>query len=111
MYVVTFADFPMPLDHPDDIKRNLDSGRNLALQNTKGTLVAEKEITVNNHPGREIRVKMTGARMSERIFVVDHRMYQVAVVLPEIESAAEKVKPFQESSAAYFLNSFKLNPK
>lgn len=111
MYVVTFADFPTPLDAPEDIKQNLDAGRNLALKNIGGTLVSEKDLTLSRHPGREMAITRARARVRERIFLAGRRMYQVAAVLPDIENAAANVKDLQETSAAYFLNSFQLTGK
>jgi hypothetical protein len=104
--VVLYADYP-----PDLIQRgNTDAGLEGACQGMaregRLTLLSEKTIAMNGHPGREVNFESQpgspGAKFTgrARLYLVGNRLYQVFI--------AGRPGVIQSDTLDAFLNSFKL---
>lgn len=76
----------------------LDIGRDSGLQMTGSTLVSEKRITIDGHPGRHLVAKgQDGGFYYSRIAVGDHGAFYSANAGPRSEAATKKALAFLES--------------
>lgn len=76
-------------DYPKDIQKKpskelLDSGRDGAVENLNGKLLAEADFTFQGYPGREFSI-IAGQGENRifyltRVFIVGSRMYQLQVM-------------------------------
>ena len=103
-YMVAYNDYPQYLVRNANVDEMLDGARDGAVDNVNGTLVGERRIRLQGHPGRELWIEATmkGQRglAQARIYLVDARLYQVI--------AGGLKDSFSESNAERFLNSFLL---
>jgi len=98
-YMVVYND--MPQWNPEDVDFILDSGRDRGIVSLKGKLLKEKDIWIDGHPGREIKiVGADGFIYFSRMYLVKYRFYQVSVTTLGEDASSPNV--------ARFLNSFKL---
>jgi hypothetical protein len=58
----------------------LDSLRDNALSSIQGELLEEKRLTIQGHPGRDIRAVVRGHDYDNRILVVGNRVYSLMIV-------------------------------
>ena len=105
-FVVAYSDYPAAIVTESDPQMLLDSSRDGAISNLRGTLVQEEKIELESHPGRSLLINATTetgepAVIDARIYLVNNRLYQILVVTPEKDTDPIK--------AAEFLNSFTLN--
>lgn len=104
-YVVAYSDYPSEIvdqTNPDEL---LNSSRDGAITNLGGTLVSEEEIDLEGNPGRSLVIDTAAgteeaATINSRIYLVDNRLYQILVVVPEGEGVVD---------SETFLESFELN--
>jgi hypothetical protein len=98
-FVVSYTDYPPGLKVDSKDKR-LEQGAKAAAENAGGNLRGEpKPIKLDGHPGREIVIEKDGAVIAKvRLYLVDHRLYQVMVL-----GAAK------EKDVSTFFDSFRLN--
>jgi hypothetical protein len=107
-YVVAYSDFPFNLEEPETIKQNLDNGRDMGVKGVDGRLLEEKEITVEGHPGRYLKVQAgNGGIIRSKIIIVGNRNYTLVVVTND-QGAPEATLRFHEEIASKFHDSFKL---
>lgn len=111
-FLVMYMNLPYPAEDAQTSKRLLDGGRDLALADTKAQLLSENEMWLDDHPGRELLVKFPKTIMRARIFLIEHRMYTLGVLLPYDESNQEVIQDAVELMANRYFASFKkLSPK
>jgi len=97
-YGIIYNDVPGAIA---DVQKYLDERRNGAVLTSKGTLISEKKISIEGHPGREIKLKTAdNMQYTGRLYFIDGRFYQVIVTAPAEVNA--------EAVSAKFLDSFKL---
>lgn len=106
-YTVSYTEYPeeyIKLLHENNlVEKALEDGKNAVLRKTKGTLVSETKINLNNYAGREIYYQKPGDKIVKlRIYLVNKRLYQI---LAETTTKKEK---FLTKSIGGFLNSFTL---
>lgn len=106
VYVVAYSDYPPDLVAQNDPTTLLDGSRDGAVSNVGGTLINEDTIDLEGNPGRSLIIDTqteTGeaATVHARLYLVDNRLYQVLVVVPQ--TAAEQV------NVSTFLDSFTLS--
>jgi hypothetical protein len=97
IYLVAFSDHePAPKPETDDQK--LDRARDAALALSKGRLLEEKKLTLQQHTGREVRIEVEGkVIVRARLFVVKKRLYQVMVVGPKETADSKDTQRFLDS--------------
>ncbi len=87
---------------PDEL---LSIARDGGLKNAQGTLIAEKQITVDGHPARDIQAHTTGnSAYDARLVLVGNRMYMLMVI--DTSKRSRDAKNVQK-----FFDSFKTNAK
>ncbi|MBN2378454.1 hypothetical protein JXM67_01445 [candidate division WOR-3 bacterium] len=91
----------MPSWNPDDADYILDKARDRGLASLNGKLLSEKDITLDFHPGREVKIRSPeGFYYRSRMYLVDDKFYQVSVTTVAEESSSANITKF--------LSSFKL---
>jgi hypothetical protein len=79
-YLVNSTEIPADAEKESDEQR-LDSARDGAVTNSKGKLIEEKKITLDDKPGRQLVIEQPGGLYSQvRVFMVDNRLIQAAAV-------------------------------
>lgn len=73
----------------------------LAGVGSKGKLISETDISLNEHPGREMKIDFSDSLSIARFYIVRSRVYQVIASLPA-------VKKDEEPAAIKILDSFKV---
>ncbi|BAZ79772.1 hypothetical protein NIES73_10180 [Sphaerospermopsis kisseleviana NIES-73] len=109
-YTVAYIDYPE--EYIELLKRNnqveaaIDTGKKTALENAKGTLISEEQMSLEGHFGKEVNYTKPGDKIvKQRIFLVDRRLYQVSA------ETTTKMQKFLTKSISGFCDSFKLLPK
>ncbi len=100
-FIVGYIDGPKAVE--TDGKPALDVLRNGILEAGKGkaNLISETDISLDGHPGRELKLEFPDGFSTMRIYLVGNRIYE------EIASLATEKKS-QEPAAIKILDSFKL---
>lgn len=99
--MVSYSDQPSLRGTSAGTSRFLDGTREGVVTSVSGTLIKEKKLSHQSHPGRELWVEAKGGiLMVLRSYVVGKRVYGVLVRAPKEE--------FREQEAMSFLNSFTL---
>jgi hypothetical protein len=100
----SFADYPTAARDVAHAEEVLDGVRDGVLKGSESKLISEKKISVKGHPGREFtasgKVNETDVIYAWRIYLVDRRLYQLAV--------GTLVKDSNHPDVAKFLTSFDL---
>jgi len=103
VYMVDCVDYPQSFVQQIDPEVILDNARNAGVANAQGTLLSEHIISLEEYPGRELRIKYPtlGGEIivHTRIFLVDNRLYQIAVTTQREESFSEDIGKFFDSFA------------
>lgn len=101
MFIVGYTERPEAVETMG--KRALDILRDSAIAGTqgKGKLLGETDITLEGHPGRELRVEFPDGFGIARMYLVGRRIYQAIGILPTAKKA-------QEPAVLKILDSFKL---
>ena len=82
-------------------KQVLDYLHNTYLSSGKGKLIAETDISLGGHPGRELRIEYPDQYAIGRLYIVGNRIYQTTALYPIN-------KKEQEATVVKILDSFKL---
>jgi hypothetical protein len=101
-YMAAYSDYPESYVQERDPDAILDGGRDGAVKNLSGRLVSETKITLDNSPGREIRIDTSEkhgstAAVKARIFLIKNRLYQILVAAPDEELDKPAVNEFLKS--------------
>ena len=75
-YFVSYSDMPKST-WKGDAKKMLEGARDGAAGRVKGKIVADKEIKIGKWPGREFKVVVDKMELTQRVYLVEHRLYQV----------------------------------
>jgi hypothetical protein len=103
-YILSYNDFPPVAVAAIDPERLFDSTRDGVVSGYRGKLLTETSIRLDGkYPGREIQVVSgDGAHaMRSRMFMVNNRLYQVAVALPRAELDSRPALAFLDSFRAW----------
>jgi hypothetical protein len=99
--VAAYTDYPSAAYPAGTLDKRLDNARDGAVSASRGRLARERSIVLGVNPGRELTITIDGKNtMVMRLYAVNDRLFQVAVVGP-----ADVVT---SANAAKFLESFKL---
>ncbi|MBE9235691.1 hypothetical protein IQ227_06480 [Anabaena aphanizomenioides LEGE 00250] len=109
-YTVAYIDYPE--EYIELLKRNnqveaaIDTGKKTAVENAKGTLISEEQMSLEGHFGKEVNYTKPGDKIvKQRIFLVDRRLYQVSA------ETTTKMQKYLTKSISGFCDSLKLLPK
>lgn len=102
LFTTTYPDSIMNSDKKEILPKFFRGAIDGAVKNVQGKLLSEEEISLNDFPGREIRVDYRDgfAVIKMRCYLVHNVLYMIQTI-----TLTEKEK---NTSASYFLNSFKL---
>ena len=92
-YVVSAT--PIPRNAPAlSTQQRLDGARDGAVKGVNGTLISEKQIKLDNNPGRELLVKgPQGVFLHQRTFLINNQLVQaVAVSQSKFQPRAARVR-------------------
>ncbi|MFN2577583.1 MAG: hypothetical protein ABR607_07830 [Pyrinomonadaceae bacterium] len=106
-YVVIYADFPNLSTDPDMLKQAFDSGRERALSGGAVRLSSDKDISAANMPGRELVFDDSANVVTDRMYFVDGRLYQVMFLRPDLRGMPDGMVKFYEGLSTKFFSSFK----
>ena len=82
---------------PKDIKRTLDMARDLVAMVTNGKLLTDTDISIDNFPGRLVRIEKDKRIWTVRAYLVKERMYQLMTMEPKAKEQNPSVAKFFES--------------
>lgn len=99
-FLVSYSDYPASAIKGSDPKKMLDGARDGAVSNVQGKLLSEKGMSIGGNPGRELKVEAKGLSMTQRMFLVKNRLYQVLALVP--------IDRPNNPDVPRFLNSFKI---
>jgi TonB family protein len=103
-----YVDYPDELEGSDALKQFLERAGRAGTREAGGTILEEKEILYDGHPGRSVRFSVAdGHVMRVRFVVVGRRLYQLGFALSDREPTPAAVKLHDEMAAKYF-DSFKI---
>jgi len=106
--LTAYNDLPVQVTGEAAVRKVLDGGRDeLFSAKPSRKLIAEKDITLDSHLGREIRFEDGDLNFVQRVFVVTDRTYQVTVGVPNTTRDDEVVK-FHDEVRQKFFASFKV---
>jgi hypothetical protein len=103
-YVVTYSDFPASQIKSSSADELLDGACQGVASNIGGTITSQKSISIDNHPGQEVKVSASSrgkkVEVRNRIYLVGNRLYQVIVTAAPGDT--------EDATANKFVTSFKL---
>ncbi len=95
-YIVAYTDLNKSSEA--NAEELLDGARNGLLADGKRKLISEQKITVEGHPGRELRtITKSGFHTRFKLIVKGKRLYQVGVVIPKDKTPQPDTTPFFNS--------------
>jgi len=100
-YLIGWTDYPTNVTL--DVQGEINATRDNFIKSVNGRLIAEKEISLDGHPGLEFTAEMNSKFfVTSRIYVVGNRPYQILAVTPKYGG---------QTHANRFLWSFRLDLK
>jgi hypothetical protein len=106
-YIASYTDMPVGPTDKGLVDRAMNGARDNMLQGSKGRLLAEKDISIDSYPGREIKVENTYGLTLNRAYFVKQRLYHLIVEIHGSKTGSEAAL----KAAERFLDSFKLLSK
>ena len=98
---VDYADMPEPLSDAKNSDALFDVARDEFLKGAQAKLDLETNISLDGHPGREVRMRVYGGTVRLRIFLIDGRLFQISITLAGNKATSE------EETIEKFFKSFK----
>jgi hypothetical protein len=98
VFMVSHADWEPTAVDPD-LQAELDRARDGGLQNSKGTLLEEKRLTVGDTPARRILADIPQGRTVQLIVLSSSRIYHVIALVPAGWEDGPDIKRFLQSFA------------
>ena len=99
--MVAYTDFPKQVLVANDADGLFDTLRDQFIKQAEGKLASESSMSMDGHPGRDIKAHMFGGELRLRMFLVGDRLYLLSLM--KVDKAFES-----EETANKFLTSFKL---
>ncbi len=100
-FLVNFVDYPPEVVEMQDVQTMLDGGVQGAVSNVGGTLLNQRDLTLNGHPGREIQAEATveGEEVvfKARIYIVENRLYMIQALSYKADASSPDLDKFLDS--------------
>ena len=80
-----------------DIKRTLDMARDMVAMVTNGKLLTDTDISIDNFPGRLVRIEKDKRIWTVHAYIVKDRMYQLMTTEPKAKEPNVSAAKFFES--------------
>jgi len=115
LYYVSYIDFPVGPETPEDLRAGLDSSRDQAVSGG-GTLISENDVWLGEVLGREILVKKGEFILHARYFFTKKRLFQTIITAaPQMvfkdgelsSNPSDFTEPYRMASKKFF-ESFKI---
>jgi outer membrane lipoprotein-sorting protein len=99
---VDYADMPKQLGDAKNSDALFDVARDEILKAAEAKLERETNISMDGHPGRELKLHMYGAEASVRFYLISGRLYQLSITVLDKKgtSEAETIEKFFKSFKA-----------
>lgn len=75
--IIDYTDVPKLLASPENMNTIFTEARDAFLKQLDGKLAGESTISLDGHPGREIKVDLRGGEAKARFYMVNERFYQL----------------------------------
>lgn len=98
---VVCTEYPVPSIDPKHTAKLLDSARDGSLKIFGGKLRSQREITLDDHSGREVIMEAEGTVVQARYYWISPRLYQVMLITTRDQEEA------MSKNAEKFFGSFK----
>jgi hypothetical protein len=100
-YGIMYADYPESYIEQLETEHLFDIGLEGAVAGSNATLLSESTISLDGHPGREVKAKLSegGLVVRTRMYLVGNRLYQVIATVPEDQVLSSNVDVFLNSFA------------
>jgi hypothetical protein len=98
---VDYADMPKQFGDAKNSDALFDLARDEFLKGAQAKLERETNISMDGHPGREVRMHVYGGAVRLRLFLISGRLYQLSITLVDKKAASE------EETIEKFFKSFK----
>jgi hypothetical protein len=96
-YFVSYSDMPKST-WKGDPKKMLEGARDGAAERVKGKVVADREVKLaGKYPGREFKVVVDKMELTQRVYLVKHRLYQVNMGCLTGTCTAEEIQEYLNS--------------
>jgi hypothetical protein len=93
-YVVGYADYPENVCQENYSDHILNSVR----QGMKGTLLNERTLSLDKHPGRQLIAESSDGYITQiRVFLVENRLYQLAMITKMEQVSSREIQKFFDS--------------
>ena len=102
--IVGYIDVPSRALVGNDVDGFFQGARDEFVKEIGGKLGSESTVTLDGHPGRELRVIVFRGEVRMRLFLVRDRLYQLSLI------TMDKNSEIDEETFRKFFGSFKLNP-
>ncbi len=96
-FTVSYSVLENAPTQPKDIKRTLDLARDLVAMVTIGKLLTDADISIDDFPGRLVRIEKDKRIWTVRAYLVKERMYQLMTTEPKAKEQNPVVAKFFES--------------
>ncbi len=102
VFSIAYVDFSYEVLQKKTEEQILNDARDGAILNVQGTLLSESEVSIKQHPGREIMIRSIDGEsiIKARVFLAGNRQYQLMVI-----TSNDKVESF---TVRRFLDSFNI---
>ncbi|HLO52062.1 MAG TPA: hypothetical protein VK211_26905 [Kamptonema sp.] len=97
LYLVRYFDVDSVLT-PTDIKLTLNSVVATFVVGANSKLIEERDISINNYPGKEFEFESLTPEQPPgigQVFIVDRRIYGIVVTTPEPDNAQKFIQSFR----------------
>lgn len=98
---VDYVDLPKQIADAKNSDTLFDLARDEFLKGAQAQLERETNISMDGHPGREIRMRVHGGTVRLRIFLISGRLYQLSITLIDKKATSD------EETIQEFFRSFK----
>lgn len=96
-YVVAYTDYPVDSPDAEMSATILNGARDGVVKSLGATVVKEKEIQLDGHPGKDLEMTSGPLRLRAKIYLVGVRLYQVLSVAPKAGKVPKSVDRFLAS--------------
>jgi len=98
---IAYVDLPKQISAANDVDGFFGGVRDEFIKEVGGKLASESSLSLEGHPGREIKVYMFRGDLRLRLFLVGDRLYVLSLI---------KSSETDEETLKKFFGSFRLNP-
>jgi hypothetical protein len=95
LFVASYADYvpSIQINPEEDLIANRDSFN----KGLKATIVTSRSLSLGGLPGIEFTSETTGGIIRSKIFLKDHRAFQIAAIVPKDTDQAKTIQTFLDS--------------